>query len=313
MTDSEDLYDAIVIGGSFAGLAAAMQLVRARRRVFVIDAGQPRNRFSYAAHGFLGQDGQLPAEIISKFRAELARYPTLDFFEGLATDARASDDGTFEVQHSFAGTRPPRARRLILATGVVDELPDVPGLAERWGRQVLHCPYCHGFEVEEGRLAVLATGDASVHHALLLPDWSPRVTLFTNGTFSPNAEQRSALEARRVRVDERPVKALVGDTPANVGVQLRDGRIDWMDAVFVAPRTRLASPIAERLGCAMEEGLQGPMVRTDARKATTVNGVFCAGDAAHSPHSISFAVADGAMAGIAAHQSLVMAESGLEH
>lgn len=302
----DDLYDVIVIGGSFAGIAAAMQLARARRRVRVIDAGQPRNRFSYAAHGFPGQDGELPANILSKFRAELAQYPTVDFFESLASDARACGDDTFEVEHSFGSMLRPRARRLILATGVVDELPDIPGLAERWGRQVLHCPYCHGFEVEEGRLAVLATGEASVHHALLLPDWSSRVTLFTNGAFALSTEQRSALEARNVRVDERQVKALIGETPSNVGVQLRDHRVDWMDAVFVAPRTRLASPFAERLGCAMEEGPQGPMVRTDARKATSVKGVFCAGDAAHTPHSISFAVADGAMAGIAAHQSLVM-------
>ncbi|HET7551344.1 MAG TPA: NAD(P)/FAD-dependent oxidoreductase [Gemmatimonadaceae bacterium] len=306
MTETEGLYDVMVIGGSFAGLAAAMQLGRARRRVLVVDAGQPRNRFAPAAHGFLGQDGRTPAQIRTTFRGEVVEYRTVDLYKGLALDARACGDGTFHVEASADGTRALRARRLILATGVVDELPDIPGLAERWGQTVLHCPYCHGYEMANGRLGVLATSEMSMHHALLLPDWSSDVTLFTNGAFSPNAEQRSALSARGVRVETRKVAALTGRTWQLDGVRLVDGEVVPLHALFTAPRTRLASPIAERLGCEIEEGPQGPMIRTDARKATSVNGVFAAGDAAHSPHSITFAVADGAMAGIAAHQSLVM-------
>jgi thioredoxin reductase len=306
MNETRDVYDVIVIGGSFAGLAAAMQLGRARREVLVVDAGQPRNRFAFAAHGFVGQDGRPPAEIREKIRKELQAYPTVRFYEGMVTDARACGDGIFEVELLISNRRTVRTRRLILATGVVDELPDLPELEKRWGRTVLHCPYCHGYEVADGRLGVLATSESSMHMALLLPDWSTRVTFFTNGVFSPNAEQRSALEERGVNVEERRVVKIVGATPVQLGVGLEDGSAEWLDALFVAPRTRLASPIAEQLGCAMEEGLQGPMIRTDARKATSVPGVFAAGDAAHAPHNISFAVADGAMAGIAAHQSLVM-------
>ena len=306
MTETQDSYDVIVVGGSFAGLAAAMQLGRARRSVLVVDAGQPRNRFAHAAHGFPGQDGRPPAELRATFRAELAAYPTVHFHEGLATDARARSHGTFEVELSPGSTHTPRARLLILAIGVADELPNIPGLAERWGRTVLHCPYCHGYEVADGRLGVLATSELAMHQALLLPDWSADVTLFTNGAFSPDAEQRSALSARGVRVDERPVEAVVGQLPQFDGIRLRDGEVVPLDALFVASRTRLASPIAERLGCAMEEGPQGTMVRTDATKETSVKGVFCAGDAARAPHTIAFAVADGAMAGIAAHRSLVM-------
>jgi thioredoxin reductase len=308
-----ELWDAVIVGGSWAGLAAALQLTRARRHVLVIDAGQPRNRFARTAHGFLGQDGRPPAEIIKTFHTELRRYPTVLLRDGTATDARANDDGTFQVEFTWADPefhQSVRTRRLILATGVVDELPNIAGLTERWGRQVLHCPYCHGYEVEEGRLGVLATGEASLHIALLLPDWSPKVTFFTNETFFPNAEQLSALEARGVRVEPRPVVALYGETASNLGVQVR-GRGDafWLDALFVASRTHLASPLAERLGCAIEEGPQGPMVRTDATKETSVKGVFCAGDAARTPHSATFAVADGAMAGIAVQRSLVMEDA----
>lgn len=302
---SDQIYDVVVVGGSWAGLAAAMQLGRARRRVLVVDGGRPRNRFAHSSHGFLGQDGRSPAEILDTFRAQVLAYPTVGFRAGEATTAHASGDGAFVV--ALSSGDPVQARRLILATGVVDELPGIPGLAERWGRTVLHCPYCHGYEVADGRLGVLATSEAAVHHALLLPDWSDRVTLFTNGSFVPDAEQRAALAARGVQVETRVVAALVGDAPGLTGVRLQDGEIVAVDALFTATRTRMASGLAEALGCALHEGRLGPIVRTDARKETSVPGVFCAGDAAREPHGATWAVADGATAGVAAHQSLALA------
>src|SRR5688572_15196043 len=168
------LHDVIVVGGSFAGLSAAMQLGRARRRVLVVDAGRPRNRFAHSSHGFLGQDGRSPAEILETFRQQVLAYPTVELRQDEASDARDAGDGGFVVELGSGGSV--RARRLVLATGVVDELPAVPGLAERWGVTVLHCPYCHGYEVADTRLGVLATGEGSMHHALLLPDWSADVT-----------------------------------------------------------------------------------------------------------------------------------------
>ncbi|HEX7241704.1 MAG TPA: NAD(P)/FAD-dependent oxidoreductase, partial [Longimicrobiaceae bacterium] len=294
-------YDVVVVGGSWAGLAAAMQLARARRRVLVVDAGLPRNRFSRAAHGFLGQDGRAPAEIVAMARAQVLAYPTAEHREGEAVAAEARDGG-FEV--ALASGDAVRARRLVLATGVVDELPDLPGLRERWGVTVLHCPYCHGYEVADGRLGVLAAGETALHQALLIPDWSADVTLFTQGVVSPDAEQRAALEARGVRVETEPVEALLGEAPALEGTRLRDGRVVPLDALFTASRTRMASPLAEQLGCAFDDGVFGPVVRTDARRATTVPGVFAAGDAAREPHNATFAAADGVMAGVSAHQSL---------
>ena len=177
------------------------------------------------------------------------------------------------------------------------------------GATVLHCPYCHGYEVADGRLGVLATSELSMHQALLLPDWSAEVTLLTNGTFSPSAEQDAALAARGVRVERRMVDALVGDAPGLAGVRLDDGDLVALDALFTASRTRMASALAEQLGCVFDEGRFGPIVRTDARKETSVPGVFCAGDAAREPHNATWAAADGAAAGMYAHQSLALAAS----
>ena len=303
-------YDAVVIGGSWAGLSAAMQLARARRRVLIVDTGLPRNRFARASHGFLGQDGRAPAAILDAARAQLLAYPTAAFRHDEATDARADDDG-FAVTLASGATA--RARRLVLATGVVDELPDVPGLRERWGAGVLHCPYCHGYEVRGGRLGVLAVGEGSIHQALLLPDWSGDVTLFTNDAVEPTPAQLEALHARGVRVDRRRVAAVLGDGDALTGVRLEGpdgGAVAGLDALFTGSRTRMASPIAERLGCAFDDGPFGPVVRTDGRKETTVPGAYAAGDAARVPHNATWASADGVTAGVYAHQSLALAGAG---
>jgi thioredoxin reductase len=299
-------YDAVVVGGSWAGLSAAMQLARARRRVLVVDTGRPRNRFARASHGFLGQDGRTPAAILDAARAQVLAYPTAAFRRDEATDARADGDA-FAVTLASGATA--RARRLVLATGVVDDLPDLPGLRERWGVSVLHCPYCHGYETAGGRLGVLAVGEASVHQALLLPDWSGDVTLFTNGTLEPTPAQLDALAARGVRVEPRRVVALVGEGAALAGVRLEGpdgGAVVGLDALFTGSRTRMASPLAERLGCAFDDGPFGPVIRTDARKETTVAGVYAAGDVARAPHNATWASADGVTAGVYAHQSLAL-------
>ena len=297
-------YDVTVIGGSFAGLSAALQLVRARRRVLVVDAGQPRNRFAHTSHGFLGHDGQPPASLIRHARSQVLSYSTAHFVDGEATEARERDG---ELEVALASGAIHHTRRLILATGVVDELPDIPGLRERWGVTVLHCPYCHGFEVASRRLGVLATGATAVHQALLLPDWSDDVTLFTSGVVAPDDTQRAALEARGVRVETEPVTAVLGDAPQLHGVRLGDGRVVALDALFTASRTRQASPLAEQLGCAFDDGPFGPVIRTGERKETTVPGVFAAGDAARPTHNATWASSDGVTAGIGAHQSLALA------
>ncbi len=295
-------YDVIIIGGSFAGLSAAMQLARARRQVLLVDAARPRNRYAAHAHGFLGQDGVPPQEIVANARAQLARYPTVSFLDGEAIQALAQDGGFAVV---MAGGEQVRGARLILATGMRDELPPLPGLQARWGQTVLHCPYCHGFEVAGEPLGVLAAHPMSVHQAMLLPDWGP-TTYFTQGQFEPSPEDARHLAARGVHVERTPVVALLGEAPALTGVVLDDGREVPLRALFVASRVHMASPLAGQLGCEFDEGPLGPVIRVDDMKQTTVPGVFAAGDASTPMSNATLASASGVMAGVCAHRSLVM-------
>lgn len=299
------MYDAVVVGGSFAGMSAAMQLARARQNVLVIDAGQPRNRFADEAHGFLGQDGRAPAAIMRDARCQVLRYPNVEMISSEARAARAIGDGfavdlSSGVQHF--------ARRLILATGVSDTLLAIPGFSTRWGETVLHCPYCHGYEVRDVPLGVIAAQSMSAHQALLIPDWGP-TTYFTQGEFEPDAGELAAFAARGITVERTPVVELMGDAPALDGVRLADGRFIEMTAVFAAPRTKPSTPLAETLGCAHEDGPTGPYIKVDSWGATSVPGVWAAGDAATPMHNATLASAAGVLAGIGVHQASVRAKA----
>ncbi len=291
------MHDVIVIGGSYAGMAAALQLLRARRRVLVIDAGLRRNRFSRASHGLLGQDGVDPAEIARAARRQLEAYPTLEWMEGEAQDAAGAKDD-FTVATASGATV--RGRRLLFALGVTDELPALEGLAERWGRSVFHCPYCDGYELARGRLGVIATGPMSVHQALLVKEWG-EVTLFTNATFAPDAATRADLAAHAIALEETPVARLDG----HAEVVLADSRRLAFAGLFTAPRNRPSTPLAEGLGCALAETPFGTQIGTDEAKETSIPGAFACGDAARAPHSLTLAIADGAWAGMQLHRSLV--------
>lgn len=298
---SDSTYDAIVIGGGFAGLSATMYLARSRRRVLLIDAGKPRNRFTDASHGFLGQDGKAPAAIRATGRAELAAYDNAAFLDGEAANAWQEEDG-FAV--TMEDGRQERARRLVLATGVTDILPDIDGLAERWGRSVLHCPFCHGYEYRDRPLGVLASGPGSVHQGELIPDWGP-TTYFTQGAFEPSPEELAHLAARGAAIERTPIIGLSGNAPALEAVRLADGRTVPLSALFIAPKLRMASPIAEQLGCEFSEGPQGPLLVVDGQKQTSVEGVFAAGDMSMPMHSALLASSAGMMAGVCAYRSLI--------
>lgn len=297
------VYDVIVVGGSFAGLSAAIQIARARRRVLLIDAGLPRNRFADASHGFLGQDGRRPQDIIGEARRQLALYPTVEFVDGEAVSARKVEDH-FAV--ALASGAEKLAMRLILATGVKDDLPAIPGMWERWGISVLHCPYCHGYEVGGQALGVLANTPLSAHQALLISDWGP-TTYFTQNMFEPDEEHLSSLAMRNVRIERTPVVELLGKAPQLEAVKLSDGRVVHVDALFTAPKTHLASPLAEQLGCAFEDGPLGAFIRVDDWMQTAVKGVYAAGDTASPMANATMAAAAGVKAGVGAHQSLVFA------
>lgn len=294
-------FDVVIIGGSFAGQAAALQLARARRGVLLIDAKRPRNRFARTSHGFLGQDGHAPSAINATAGRQLAAYPTVQFDAGDAIDAAAVSDG-FRV--SLADGRQAQGRRLILATGVRDILPVLPGLQERWGVSVLHCPYCHGYELERRPMGVLASSEQAVHQAMLVSDWGP-TTLFTQGAFVPTREQSAMLSARGVTVEQTPVAALVGAAPALEAVCLADGRTAAFCGLFIAPRTVPACDLPERLGCVFDDGPTGPYLSVDERQQTSVPGVFAAGDVARPMANATLAAAAGVIAAAGAHHSLI--------
>lgn len=296
------MHDVIIIGGSYAGLSAAIQLGRARRSVLIVDAGQRRNRRAQHAHGFLGQDGVPPGVIAEKGRAEALAYPTVSYREASVTAARVSPGG-FSVD--VAGETL-SSKRLVLATGVADVLPEIAGLQERWGNSVFHCPYCHGYELNRGRVGILATLPTATHLAMLASEWGApgQSVFFLNGAFELDAEQLTGLSARQIAVEREPVAAIEGELPG-VAVRLRSGRVERFAGLFLASNTRLALPFAGQLGCELEAGPVGPFYKTDMMKETTVPGVFACGDAGLPMGSVSFAVADGVRAGVAVHQSLV--------
>ncbi|MFO3704645.1 NAD(P)/FAD-dependent oxidoreductase [Xanthomonas codiaei] len=294
----------IIIGGSYAGLSAALQLARARRTVLVVDGGQRRNRFAATSHGFLGRDGESPAQIAAEARAQLLAYPSVQWVDGQVTQLGGQADA-FQV--TLADGSGHTARRLILATGVADQLPAVAGLAERWGRQVFVCPYCHGYELQRGNIGVLATSAFAAHQAAMLPDWGA-TRLFLNDTLVLDAAQQRQLQARGVQVVGGAVAALQGEGES-LELVLCDGQAFALDGVFVTPRTTL-SPLVAQLGCGSNDGPLGSHVAVDALQATTVQGVFACGDVANPAASVAFAVASGAMAGVAAHRTLIFGLDG---
>ena len=293
--------DVIIIGGSFAGLSAATYIARARRTVRIIDTGSPRNRFAKHSHGFLTQDGSEPGAMLAAARSQVALYPAATFVEGAAAVAWGTAD-SFTVR--LATGELLESARLVLAFGIADELPAIPGLAERWGRSVLHCPYCHGYEFSGRRLGVLNVSPRSLHQAMLIAEWGP-TTLYLNGLSQPDAGALAQLQKRGVSIEPAPVRALHGDGAQLSAIELTDGRTPAIDALYLGPRTRLNSDIAQQLGCGVDEGTFGKIIRTDDTRLTTVPGVYAAGDITRDMHNVTWASADGVMAGTAVHRSLV--------
>ncbi|MEP7729857.1 NAD(P)/FAD-dependent oxidoreductase [Marinomonas primoryensis] len=293
--------DVIIIGGSFAGLSAAMQLVRGQRKVTVIDAGEPRNRFADQSHGFFGLDGASPLAIQQETYRQLLKYPTASIVEGKASAVEKSAAG-FNVTLEDGSTL--HSKKLILATGLRDELPNIPGLKERWGATVIHCPYCHGYEVRNQPLGVIASSVLSAHQAGMIPDWGP-TTYFTQGLYEPDDEQRAFLMKRGVTIESTPVLEVLGRPPKISSVYLADGRTIYIAALFVAPKTHMSSPFAEQLGCEFEEGPLGLVIKTDDFQQTSVKGLFAAGDVSNPMQNATLASASGVMAGVGAHKSLM--------
>jgi thioredoxin reductase len=277
-----------------------MYLGRARRSALVLDTGLPRNRFAAASHGFFGQDGADPRTMLATMRAQVAAYPTINFLDQAASEATQRNDG-FHVMLADGDIVDSAA--LLLAFGITDILPDLPGVVERWGKSVIHCPYCHGYEFSGQRLGVLNLSPMSLHQATLISEWAP-TTFFLNGGVI-DAEIAEKLAVRGVSIEAEPVEALIGEGSRLSAVRLVGGREHPLDALFIGPRNRFNSDLAQQLGCAIDEGPFASTVKTDEMKATSVRGVYAAGDITRLGHTVTFACADGVMAALAIHRSLV--------
>jgi thioredoxin reductase len=299
-------YDAVVIGGGAAGLNGALMLARSRRSVLVIDAGQPRNAPPEGIHGLLGHDGRPPAELLATGREEVTRYGG-EVISGEVVSL-AGGAGDFEV--GLADGTSVRARRLLVTTGLVDELPDVPGLRERWGREVVHCPYCHGWEVRDQAIGVIATGPMSVHQALLFRQLSDDVVYFRRGTELPE-EQAALLAGRGIAVVESPVTGLAIEGDRLLGVRLEDGSVTSREAVAVASRMVARAGVLDGLGLKTVEHASGmgEHLVADATGRTEVPGVWAAGNVADLSAQVGASAAAGAMAGAQINADLVMEEA----
>jgi thioredoxin reductase len=290
-----DLNDVAIIGGGAAGLSAALVLGRARRRVVVVDAGTPRNAPAAHMQGFLSRDGMSPADLLSAGRREVRRYG-VEIVEDRVVHARAG----FSLRLAGGGTV--EARHVLLTTGATDELPAVAGARERWGRDLLHCPYCHGWEVRDQPLGVLANGAGSVDHAHLLRQWTDDVILFTH-TYDLTDRERATLDVRGIAIVDGRVERLVVRDDRLHAVQLADGRTVARAALFIRPAVRgHRSGPADVLGC---ELAAGGLVRVDGAGRTSVPGVWAAGNAANPRAQVITAAGEGSAVAIAINTELV--------
>lgn len=302
-----DVFDVIVIGGGVAGLSGALTLSRARRSVLVLDAGEPRNAPAAAAHGLLSRDGVAPLDLLRSGRVEVALYGG-QVVSDVAVAARR-EGGIFRVLSESGATY--RSRRLLVTTGLTDKLPEIRGLEERWGRDVLHCPYCHGWEVRDTPIGVLGTSPASVHQALLFRQWSSQVTLFLHTGPEPEEGQWERLAARGIEVVSGEVTGLQVSDDALRGVRLASGLVISVRSLVVAPRFIANGEVLAGLGVSLPEHPMGIGVHVpaDAAGATNVAGVWAAGNVTDVMAGLAQAQGAGVTAAAAINADLVSADA----
>jgi thioredoxin reductase len=292
-------YDVVVIGAGPAGLSAALVLARACKSVLLVDANEARNAVSPAMHGFLTRDGISPSEFRAAARAELRRYETVEQRVGRVDDVSGGRD-SFEL--AITGGEPVQARRVLLATGLDDRLPDLPGLKELWGRSVVECPYCHGWEHRGAQLGYLLPDGDALEIPQLLLGWSRSLVVFTNARVELTAEARERLQRRHIALEERPLARVVGDGQRLLGVQLRDTTLVPCQALFVRADSRQTA-LVRKLGLALDDA---GAVRVDADTNTSIPGICAAGDSCSHAHGALAAAAAGSVAAHALNRSLTL-------
>lgn len=294
-------FDVIIIGGSYSGLSAAMALGRAVRQVLVIDSGKPCNSPAPHSHNFITHDGETPAQIRASAKAQVQNYPTVHFRDGVAEKA-IQKESRFEITMQSGETV--ESKKLIIATGLRDILPDINGFAECWGKSIIHCPYCHGYEVRNVPTGIFANGDGAFHYAQLISHWTKDLTVFTNGKSTLTPEQSDRISAHHIKVVETEIERIAHDAGQIDAVLLKDGSQVSVKAVYTRPDFAQHSAIPASLGCEMTE--QG-LIKVDIVQRTSVKGVYACGDNS-SARFLAVSVATGGMAGAASNNDMIMEE-----
>lgn len=303
------MYDVVVVGGGIAGLSAGLILARARRSVLVLNGGAPRNTPAQHAHGFISRDGIPPLELLQLAREDLAAYPNIKVADSEAESAHATPEG-FNVL--LTNGEKIETRKLLLATGVIDDLPEIPGLAELWGNGVYHCPYCHGWEIRDRPWAILGVGPQVSERAALFRTWASDLSVLTNGATGLAPSEKQRLNGLDVAIIEGGIARLDRTNDDAVKVIFEDGSSHSFGGVFILPHQKQRSPLAEALGCAVDEFLptDSRYIRADAVSGeTTVSGVYAVGDMTGPTQSLILAAAAGARAAYRLNHSLAIEDA----
>ncbi len=290
-------YEVIIIGGSYAGLAAAMALGRASRKTLIIDSGKPCNRQTPHSHNFLTRDGETPAALSGIAKEQVLNYPTITFINDKATNAVKTDNG-FEIKTENGELF--TSEKLLLAAGIKDIMPDINGFAECWGISVIHCPYCHGYEVKGQKTAIFANGDGAYHYSMLLQQWTKDLTIFTNGKANFTDEQRAKFEEYNIDIIEAAIVKLEHKLGQLEIIILENGETHKFNVMYAKPEFKQHCDIAEKMNLLNENGY----VKVDEMQRTAVEGMYAAGDCTTPMRAVAAAVASGTMAGAAINNEM---------
>lgn len=293
-------YDVIIIGGSYAGLSAAMSLGRALKNVLIIDSGKPCNHQTPHSHNFITHDGDSPAQISGLALKQVLAYKTVTLMQGLAVAATKLANGGFEIVTE--DRKIVTAEKLVFATGMWDEMPAIKGFDECWGISVLHCPYCHGYEVKGLETGILANGDMAYELAKLISNWTDKLTVYTNGEATLSSEQRATLITKGITIVSKDITALEHENGMLNKIQFLDGTSQPIKAMYARPTMKQHCDLPEKLGCELTDSGH---IRVDAFQKTTVNGIYAAGDNTTMLRSVAAAVASGNVAGAVLNKEMI--------
>jgi len=298
----ENNFDVIIIGGSFAGLSAAMSLGRALRSVLIIDSGLPCNRQTPHSHNFITQDGKTPNQIATIAKEQVSQYETIKFFSGTAVNATKKEKG-FEIKTDAGDLF--YSRKLIIATGLKDIMPEIKGFAECWGISVIHCPYCHGYEVRNEKTGILGNGDYGFEFSRLVSNWTENLTLYTNGKSTLAVEQAARLRKNDIPIVESEILCFEQTSGRIQNIIFKDNSKTSITAIYARPAVTQHSEIPSQLGCEVTE--QGRL-KVDMSQKTTIDGVFACGDCSNSGRDLALAVSSGMTAGGACNKEMILEE-----